>query len=161
MKLSKETNESLNKIRAKVTRKDIDFNQQELLYLDEVYAEITKLSTGKAQVISRGCSSCINNAVNIVYNFVTYHEEKHEPLEKNTPKITTIEVGTKHEDYINKSKEAFDKVIKAHAIPAPMIVNCTPPKTRNELLQECKDKGIKIPRNATVKQLNELLDGKG
>lgn len=127
MKLSKETNESLNKIRAKVTRKDIDFNQQELLYLDEVYAEITKLSTGKAQVISRGCSSCINNAVNIVYNFVTYHEEKHELEEKNTPKITTIEVGT---------------------------------KTRNELLQECKDKGIKIPRNATVKQLNELLDGK-
>ena len=128
MKLSKESNESLNKIRAKVTRKDIDFNQHELLYLDEVYAEITKLSTGKAQVISRGCSSCINNAVNIVYNFVTYHEEKHEPTEKNTPKITTIEVGT---------------------------------KTRNELLQECKDKGIKIPRNATVKQLNELLDGKG
>ena len=128
MKLSKESNESLNKIRAKVTRKDIDFNQQELLYLDEVYAEITKLSTGKSQVISRGCSSCINNAVNIVYNFVTYHEEKHEPTEKNTPKITTIEVGT---------------------------------KTRNELLQECKDKGIKIPRNATVKQLNELLDGKG
>ena len=119
MKLSKESNESLNKIRAKVTRKDIDFNQQELLYLDEVYAEITKLSTGKAQVISRGCSSCINNAVNIVYNFVTYHEEKHEPTEKNMP------------------------------------------KTRNELLQECKDKGIKIPRNATVKQLNELLDGKG
>lgn len=128
MKLSKESNESLNKIRAKVTRKDIDFNQQEQLYLDEVYAEITKLSTGKAQVISRGCSSCINNAVNIVYNFVTYHEEKHEPTEKNTPKITTIEVGT---------------------------------KTRNELLQECKDKGIKIPRNATVKQLNDLLDGKG
>lgn len=127
MKLSKESNESLNKIRAKVTRKDIDFNQHELLYLDEVYAEITKLSTGKAQVISRGCSSCINNAVNIVYNFVTYHEEKHEPTEKNTPKITTIEVGT---------------------------------KTRNELLQECKDKGIKIPRNATVKQLNKLLDGK-
>lgn len=125
MKLSKESNESLNKIRAKVTRKDIDFNQQELLYLDEVYAEITKLSTGKAQVISRGCSSCINNAVNIVYNFVTYHEEKHELEEKNTPKITTIEVGT---------------------------------KTRNKLLQECKDKGIKIPRNATVKQLNELLD---
>lgn len=125
MKLSKETNESLNKIRAKVTRKDIDFNQQELLYLDEVYAEITKLSTGKAQVISRGCSSCINNAVNIVYNFVTYHEEKHEPTEKNKPNITTIEVGT---------------------------------KTRNELLQECKDKGIKIPRNATVKQLNDLLD---
>lgn len=127
MKLSKESNESLNKIRAKVTRKDIDFNQHELLYLDEVYAEITKLSTGKAQVISRGCSSCINNAVNIVYNFVTYHEEKHELEEKNTPKITTIEVGT---------------------------------KTRNTLLQECKDKGIKIPRNATVKQLNELLDGK-
>lgn len=127
MKLSKESNESLEKIRAKVTRKDIDFNQHELLYLDEVYGEITKLSTGKAQVISRGCSSCINNAVNIVYNFVTYHEEKHEPLEKNTPKITTIEVGT---------------------------------KTRNELLQECKEKGIKIPRNATVKQLNELLDGK-
>lgn len=128
MKLSKESNESLNKIRAKVTRKDIDFNQQEQLYLDEVYAEITKLSTGKAQVISRGCSSCINNAVNIVYNFVTYHEEKHEPTEKNTPKITTIEVGT---------------------------------KTRNELLQECKDKVIKIPRNATVKQLNDLLYGKG
>lgn len=127
MKLSKESNESLNKIRAKVARKDIDFNQHELLCLDEVYAEITKLSTGKAQVISRGCSSCINNAVNIVYNFVTYHEEKHEPTEKNTPKITIIEVGT---------------------------------KTRNELLQECKDKGIKIPRNATVKQLNELLDGK-
>ena len=125
MKLSKESNESLNKIRAKVTRKDIDFNQQELLHLDEVYAEITKLSTGKSQVISRGCSSCINNAVNIVYNFVTYHEEKHEPTEKNTPKITTIEVGT---------------------------------KTRNELLQECKDKGIKIPRNATVKQLIQLLD---
>lgn len=126
MKLSKESNESLEKIRAKVTRKDIDFNQQELLYLDEVYSEITKQSTGKAQVISRGCSSCINNAVNIVYNFVTYHEEKHEATEKNTPNITTIEVGT---------------------------------KTRNELLQECKDKGIKIPRNATVKQLNDLLNG--
>ena len=125
MKLSKEANESLELIRAKVNRKDIDFSNQELLYLDEVYGEITKLSTGKAHIISRGCSSCINNAVNIVYNFVTYHEERHEQAVKSTPKITTIEVGT---------------------------------KTRNELLQECKDKGIKIPRNATVKQLNELLD---
>lgn len=141
MKLSKESNESLNKIRAKVTRKDIDFNQNELLYLDEVYAEITKLSTGKAQVISRGCSSCINNAVNIVYNFVTYHEEKHEPTEKNTPKITTINV----EEMIEGVLQQLDKATIT-------------PKTRNELLQECKDKGIKIPRNATVKQLNELLD---
>lgn len=126
MKLSKEANESLELIRAKVNRKDIDFSNQELLYLDEVYGEITKISTGKAHIISRGCSSCVNNAVNIVYNFVMYHEEKHEPLEKNTPKITTIEVGV---------------------------------KTRNELLKECKDKGIKIPRNATVKQLNELING--
>lgn len=137
MKLSKESNESLEKIRAKVTRKDIDFNTQELLYLDEVYAEITKQSTGKAQVISRGCSSCINNAVNIVYNFVTYHEEKHEPLEKNTPNIT-------------------EKVVKEwgtdNTYPNAL-------KTRNELLKECKDKGIKIPRNATVKQLNELING--
>lgn len=159
MKLSKESNESLGKIRAKVTRKDIDFNTQELLYLDEVYAEITKLSTGKSQVISRGCSSCINNAVNIVYNFVTYHEEKHEPLEKNTPKITTIEVGTEYEYYIKTYKESFDEIINAHAISEPMIVNYPPPKTRNELLKECKEQGIKIPRNATVKQLNELING--
>ena len=89
MKLSKEANESLELIRAKVNRKDIDFSNQELLYLDEVYGEITKLSTGKAHIISRGCSSCINNAVNIVYNFVTYHEERHEQAVKSTPKITT------------------------------------------------------------------------
>ena len=138
MKLSKESNESLNKIRAKVTRKDIDFNQQELLYLDEVYAEITKLSTGKAQVISRGCSSCINNAVNIVYNFVTYHEEKHELEEKNTPKIT-------------------EKVVKEWGTDNTYH---TAIKTRTELIKECKEKSIKIPRNATVKQLIQLLDGK-
>lgn len=148
MKLSKESNESLEKIRGKVTRKDIDFNTQELLYLDEVYAEITKLSTGKAQVISRGCSSCINNAVNIVYNFVTYHEEKHELEEKNTPKIMTIIID----------EESGVDAIRFTDNPIVPFVSFNTPKTRSELLQECKDKGIKIPRNATVKQLNELLD---
>jgi hypothetical protein len=112
MKISKEANESLNVIRGKVMRKAIDIDEKEFLHLDLVHREITKQSTGKAIGVSKGCSSCINNAVNILYNFVMFHEEKHEATEVSKP---NIEVVTVTQDKLTELKNTCDSYgIKYH-----------------------------------------------
>jgi hypothetical protein len=112
MKISKEANDSLNVIRGKVMRKAIDIDEKEFLHLDLVHREITKLSTGKPIGVSKGCSSCINNAVNILYNFVMFHEEKHEATEVSKP---NIEVVTVNEDKLTELRKTCDSYgIKYH-----------------------------------------------
>ena len=113
MKLTEKSNDSLNKIRPKIIRKAIDLDKQELLYLNEVYMEIQKEVTGKSKPLNMGCSSCINNAVNIVHNFVMFHEERHEITEKNKPNIEIVNV--QETSKIDELKKTCDELgIKYH-----------------------------------------------
>jgi hypothetical protein len=134
MKISKEANESLNVIRQKVMRKAIDINDQEFLHLDLVHREITKQSTGKEMKVSKGCSSCINNAVNILYNFVMFHEEKHEATEKSTPSIEMVSVP-----------KAIAEEFKLNDLNV------------SELKNICDGYGIKYHHKAGEKKLIELI----
>lgn len=79
MMLSKQTQEHLEKIRDKVAgskTKQTKWNSAELDTLEEVFAEVTKLSTGKIKSIDRTCPDCIEAAAGVVYNYITYHETK-------------------------------------------------------------------------------------
>jgi hypothetical protein len=80
-----ESIESLDKIRQKITTRQIDFSKDELLHLEEVYTEIQKQVTGKVKILDKGCSSCISSAANIVYNYVMFHEPKEIDIEATLP----------------------------------------------------------------------------
>lgn len=135
MKISQEANESLNKIRSKVMRKAIDLDKQEVLYLAEVYAEVTKESTGKAHVLNLGCSSCVNNAVNILYNFVMFHEEKQSERTESKPSIEMVSVPKAVMDNFNLNDLNVD-----------------------ELKDVCTSYGIKFHHKAGEKKLIELIE---
>lgn len=78
--------DSLNAIRQKVTTRQTDFNQKELLLLEEVYSEIQSKFVGKKNVIlDKGCSSCISSAANIVFNYINFHEPRQIEIEKPIP----------------------------------------------------------------------------
>lgn len=119
--------ESLNQIREKVAKKEYDFRGKELLHLEEAYHELNLHFFLKKKVLDKSCSSCIITAVNQLYNYITYHEVE----------------GVKRE---NKAD-----IVRVEAIG--VIGNLT----RKQLIEECKNRNIAIPRNATVAKLKELL----
>lgn len=67
--------EELEVIREKVTRRAIDFNEVELTCLTEVYIQI-QAHYGNRVTLNKSCGSCVKEAMNICYNYVTFHEEK-------------------------------------------------------------------------------------
>lgn len=119
--------ESLDLIRGKIMRQAIDFTQPEKLALSEVYAFVTKLA-GKERVLQIGCSSCVNSAVHILYNYITYHEE-----------IVVTEKPIQKANTITVTIDSLNDLTKA------------------ELMQQCASKGIVLPRNANKQYLIDQL----
>lgn len=76
--LTDETQKSLEAIRHKVSDKgkytSSDYTAQDVLHLQEVNREVLKWSGINQSTINMSCTSCIQEAINIVYNYVTYHE---------------------------------------------------------------------------------------
>lgn len=75
MKIEKETKASLDAIRDKVMQRDTVLSRDELNHLATVYSDIQKIETGKGRVLDQTCSSCINQAMTVLYNYVTFHED--------------------------------------------------------------------------------------
>jgi len=102
--------EELEVIREKVTRRALDYNETELLCLTEVYKAIGK-HYGLRYTLNKSCSSCIKEAMNICYNYVTFHEEKEQP--KPTKKANVTMVNTNYEDMTLKQLRVLFPDIKS------------------------------------------------
>jgi hypothetical protein len=129
--MTKELNESIDVVKAKVLSKQTDFDKNEKLHLANVYEYVTGLpqAGGRKRVLNVGCSACVSTAMNIVYNFLTYHYIQ-EPTEQKTAVVKKITVQV----------DSLDDL------------------TRNELIQQVKEKSLKMPRNASKQQLIELIN---
>lgn len=97
--LSDKGKQALDEIRQKVKSRDPKWTNPELDKLDAVYSEITKLATGKdTKPLDRTCINCssFNRAIGIVYNYITYHEQK--PVDRQSPaKVITVKTNnTEH-----------------------------------------------------------------
>lgn len=80
-----ETQDSLEVIREKIMLRKYDFSKDELIHLGAVYNEIQMKATGKNKVLDSGCSSCIQSAAGIVFNYITFHESKAIEIEETIP----------------------------------------------------------------------------
>lgn len=116
--------DSLNAIRQKVTTRQTDFNQKELLLLEEVYSEIQEKFVGKKNVtLDKGCSSCISSAANIVFNYINFYEPKQIEIEKPIPvedvEVVLEEIGAIKIDYSKVLDPSSDKKENTKVIELP------------------------------------------
>lgn len=132
MKLSKEGQEALEFIRAKVVVKNSVMNSTEADCLGLVFKEIQAFNNVKvSHIIDRSCNSCLISALKIVYNFITYHETK--PIDRTANVIEVSGNG------ISGSKD-FSTL------------------KHWELKIEMKNRGLAIPKNANRDTMIKLLN---
>ena len=115
-----DSTEELEFIRTKVSTRQLDYNEQELLCLTQVYKEIGK-HYGQNYSLNKSCSSCIKEAMNIVYNYVTFLEEKEQPIPTKKANVTTVQTNLEdltlkqlrelYPDIKSTSKKGFIKQI--------------------------------------------------
>jgi len=68
MELNKQGTESLNLLREKIMANNSKWTFDEKIHLQTIYQAITK------KVLSLNCSGCWITALNIINNFIKYHE---------------------------------------------------------------------------------------
>ena len=148
MILSQQAQEALDRIKEKVLRKAIDFKGAQWNDLAVVYYEITKHSTGKGRVMSKGCNGCIPPAVHICYNYLQLNIE---PVAVEEPaKVTTVDV------------QEFSKA-QLSGVKAPESLTVQVDEwndlTKAELWEQVKKRGLSAPSTATKAKLIEVLNG--
>lgn len=74
MKLSADNKKALDAIREKIVAKSTEYTEDEMIKLNAVFGEVLSFTGKKPRKVDKSCSSCIMEAVKIVYNYVTYHE---------------------------------------------------------------------------------------
>jgi len=90
MKLSQTAQQALDRIKAKIEIKAIDFKGAQLNDLAIVYHEVTLNATGKGRVMSKGCTGCIPPAVHICYNYLQTIKEPE--IIEEPAKVITVQV---------------------------------------------------------------------
>lgn len=110
LKLTKDTQADLEDIRELIEKKNYsEFRgDRNRLKLSEVYREVMSFSGFKVNGINATCDSCINDAVNTVYNFVTYHEQK--PGEKDAVIVEFAGGKPSIEERASKVVEMIDEM---------------------------------------------------
>lgn len=113
MILSQQAQEALERIKEKVLRKAIDFKGAQWNDLAVVYYEITKHSTGKGRVMSKGCNGCIPPAVHICYNYLQLNIE---PVAVEEPaKVITVQI----DEWNDLTKAELWEQVKKRGLSAP------------------------------------------
>ena len=82
--------EELDFIREKIARRALDYNENELQCMTIVYEQIGKYYNQQYK-LKKGCNSCVKDAMNIIYNYITFLEEPTPTKEKNAT-ITNIKI---------------------------------------------------------------------
>ena len=91
MKRIIENRKSLEAVRAKCIRKDIDFSKEELKHLNIVFIELQK-SYGKKSVkpLDMSCSHCIGRFMNSVHNYIMFEESKEKGVTQKTEPLVKV-----------------------------------------------------------------------
>lgn len=147
MTLSQTAQAALDRIKAKIEIKAIDFKGAQLNDLAIVYHEVTLLATGKGRVMSKGCNGCIPPAVHICYNYLQTIKEPEiieEPAKETTVDIKEFSMaqlsGVKAPESITVQVDEWNDLTKA------------------ELWEQVKKRGLSAPSTATKAKLIEVLN---
>jgi len=113
MKLSQTAQQALDRIKAKIEIKAIDFKGAQLNDLAIVYHEVTLLATGKGRVMSKGCTGCIPPAVHICYNYLQTIKEPE--IIEEPAKVITVQV----DEWNDLTKAELWEQVKKRGLSAP------------------------------------------
>jgi len=113
MKLSQTAQQALDRIKAKIEIKAIDFKGAQLNDLAIVYYEVTLLATGKGRVMSKGCNGCIPPAVHICYNYLQSIKEPE--IIEEPAKVITVQV----DEWNDLTKAELWEQVKKRGLSAP------------------------------------------
>lgn len=113
MKLSQTAQQALDRIKAKIEIKAIDFKGAQLNDLAIVYHEVTLLATGKGRVMSKGCNGCIPPAVHICYNYLQSIKEPE--IIEEPAKVITVQV----DEWNDLTKAELWEQVKKRGLSAP------------------------------------------
>jgi reverse gyrase len=113
MKLSQTAQQALDRIKAKIEIKAIDFKGAQLNDLAIVYYEVTLNATGKGRVMSKGCNGCIPPAVHICYNYLQTLPK----IEEVQPKAKVITVQV--DEWNDLTKAELWEQVKKRGLSAP------------------------------------------
>jgi len=113
MKLSQTAQQALDRIKAKIEIKAIDFKGAQLNDLAIVYHEVTLLATGKGRVMSKGCNGCIPPAVHICYNYLQTIKEPE--IIEEPAKVITVQI----DEWNDLTKAELWEQVKKRGLSAP------------------------------------------
>lgn len=113
MKLSQTAQQALDRIKAKIEIKAIDFKGAQLNDLAIVYYEVTLNATGKGRVMSKGCNGCIPPAVHICYNYLQSIKEPE--IIEEPAKVITVQV----DEWNDLTKAELWEQVKKRGLSAP------------------------------------------
>ncbi len=113
MKLSQTAQQALDRIKAKIEIKAIDFKGAQLNDLAIVYHEVTLNATGKGRVMSKGCTGCIPPAVHICYNYLQSIKEPE--IIEEPAKVITVQV----DEWNDLTKAELWEQVKKRGLSAP------------------------------------------
>lgn len=165
--LTAETQKCLEDIRGLVEKKDVSTLRQDanLLKLSEVYIEVMAFSGFKVGPIQASCPSCINEPVNVVYNYITHHEQRQGDKDAVIVEFAggkPVEVDEVYEKFIaDKEAGLFDpkepsNTIKRHEYDTNGLEYYV--MDYKELLALAKEKGYKggrIPKKELIEFLTK------
>ncbi len=119
MKLSKESQDALEVIRFKVEKQQYDLRGVEPNCLKVVFEELQFVFVNKKVRLDLACSGCIKTAMNVVKNYVDFHEPKTVRV-ANVPtkpaNVVRVDVNTPQTDLSNLSIEQLQEICKKEGI---------------------------------------------
>lgn len=113
MKLSQTAQQALDRIKAKIDIKAIDFKGAQLNDLAIVYYEVTLNATGKGRLMSKGCTGCIPPAVHICYNYLQTIKEPE--IIEEPANVITVQI----DEWNDLTKAELWEQVKKRALSAP------------------------------------------
>ena len=119
MKLSKEAQDALEVIRFKVEKQQYDLRGIEPNCLKVVFEELQFVFVNKKVKLDIACSGCIKTAMNVVKNYVDFHEPKTVRV-ANVPtkpaNVTRVDVNDTQTDLTTLSIEELQEICKKEGI---------------------------------------------
>lgn len=119
MKLSKEAQDALEVIRFKVEKQQYDLRGVEPNCLKVVFEELQFVFVNKKVKLDVACSGCIKTAMNVVKNYVDFHEPKTVRVANapTTPaNVVRVDVNAPQTDLSKLSIEQLQDICKKECI---------------------------------------------
>jgi hypothetical protein len=160
MTLSKESQDALEVIRFKVEKQQYDLKGIESNCLKVVFEELQFTFVGKKVKLDIDCPGCIKTAMNVVKNYVDYHEPKviRTKQPEKPASVTRVVVGdtivVKDENTVSyEMNTEIQKTIEESIEERTDLKQLTV----KQLQDICKEQGIKYHHKAKEATLIQLI----